>query len=120
MLLCSNSYERRQKFMVTANSYTLLAVLGESFSLKPYKCTCTAKDYLKSIRSLGGIPAQVHSHRNQFVHGRVTFVLNDDYSDLLGAYRPLAYVPKVHIVWQKSDPGGEANDRDPTCPQGPG
>ena len=106
--------------MVTANSYTLLAVLGESFSLKPHKCICTPKDYLKSIRNLGGIPAQVSSQRNQFVHGRVTFVLNDDYSDLLGAYRPLAYVPKVHIVWQKSDPGGEANDRDPTCPQGPG
>ena len=106
--------------MVTANSYRLLAVLGESFSLKPYKFTCTAKDYLKSIRNLGGTPAQVHSHRNQFFHGRVTFVLNVDYSDLLGAYRPLAYVPKVHIVWQKSDPGGEANDREPTCPQGPG
>ena len=43
----------------------------------------------------------------------MTFVLNVDYSDLLGAYRSLAYVPKVHIVCQKSDPGGEANDRDP-------
>ena len=104
--LSSNSYERRQKFMVTANSYRFLAVvLGESFSLRPHKCICTTNNYLKSIRNLGGIPAQVHSHRNQFVHGRVTFVLNVDYSDLLGAYRSLALAAKVHIDCQKFDPG---------------
>ena len=81
---------------------------------------CTRNNYFKSIRNLADIPAQVHSHRTQFVHGRVTFGLNDDYSDLLGAYRPLAYVPKVHIVWQKSDPRRRSERPGPHVSSGTG